>query len=142
MKPLNTIPLIDTFLIQFTCLLVVISTSIYMVRRYKSIGTLNSSRKKEQYLEKRLEKLDVLESSSLAWLASTATKNGFTMESLYGMSHYYYRHCCHAACLASAAAAATAAAAASRYFYLSMLESHQSRPQLMQDHLSLAMDIG
>ena len=142
MKPLNTIPLIDTFLIQFTCLLVVISTSIYMVRRYKSIGTLNSSRKKEQYLEKRLEKLDVLESSSLAWLASTATKNGFTMESLYGMSHYYYRHCCHAACLASAATAATAAAAASRYFYLSMLESHQSRPQLMQDHLSLAMDIG
>ena len=93
-------------------------------------------------MEKRLEKLDVLESSSLAWLASTATKNGFTMESLYGMSHYYYyyRHCCHAACLASAAAAA--AAAASRYFYLSMLESHQSRPQLMQDHLSLAMDIG
>ena len=89
-------------------------------------------------MEKRLEKLDVLESSSLAWLASTATKNGFTMESLYGMSHYYYRHCCHAACLASAAAAA----AASRYFYLSMLESHQSRPQLMQDHLSLAMDIG
>ena len=96
-------------------------------------------------MEKRLEKLDVLESSSLAWLASTATKNGFTMESLYGMSHYYYRHCCHAACLASAAAAAAvavAAAAASRYFYLSMLESHQSRPQLMQDHLSLAMDIG
>ena len=90
-------------------------------------------------MEKRLEKLDVLESSSLAWLASTATKNGFTMESLYGMSHYYYRHCYHAACLASAAAAA---AAASRYFYLSMLESHQSRPQLMQDHLSLAMDIG
>ena len=75
-------------------------------------------------MEKRLEKLDVLESSSLAWLASTATKNGFTMESLYGMSHY------------------SAAAAASRYFYLSMLESHQSRPQLMQDHLSLAMDIG
>ena len=91
-------------------------------------------------MEKRLEKLDVLESSSLAWLASTATKNGFTMESLYGMSHYYYRHCCHAAWLASAAVAA--AAAASRYFYLSMLESHQSRPQLMQDHLSLAMDIG
>ena len=92
-------------------------------------------------MEKRLEKLDVLESSSLAWLASTATKNGFTMESLYGMSHYYYRHhCYHAACVASAAAAA--AAAASRYFYLSMLESHQSRPQLMQDHLSLAMDIG
>ena len=92
-------------------------------------------------MEKRLEKLDVLESSSLAWLASTATKNGFTMESLYGMSHYYYRHhYYHAACVASAAAAA--AAAASRYFYLSMLESHQSRPQLMQDHLSLAMDIG
>ena len=94
-------------------------------------------------MEKRLEKLDVLESSSLAWLASTATKNGFTMESLYGMSHCYYRHWCHTACLASpAATAAAAAAAASRYFYLSMLESHQSRPQLMQDHLSLAMDIG
>ena len=93
-------------------------------------------------MEKRLEKLDVLESSSLAWLASTATKNGFTMESLYGMSHCYYRHWCHTACLASAAATAAAAAAASRYFYLSMLESHQSRPQLMQDHLSLAMDIG
>ena len=77
--------------------------------------------KKEQYLEKRLEKLDVLESSSLAWLASTATKNGFTMESLYGMSHYYY--------------AALAAAAAARYFYLSMLESHQSRPQLMQKYM-------
>ena len=70
-------------------------------------------------MEKRLEKLDVLESSSLAWLASTATKNGFTMESLYGMSHYYYRHCCHAACLASAAAAAAAAVAAAGAFPVS-----------------------
>ena len=139
MKPLNTIPLIDTFLIQFTCLLVVISTSIYMVRRYKSIGTLNSSRKKEQYLEKRLEKLDVLESSSLAcqychkkWLhhGEFIWHVPLLLQALVPYSL--------TACLASAAAAA----AASRYFYLSMLESHQSRPQLMQDHLSLAMDIG
>ncbi len=49
-----------------------------------------AQQKKEQYLEKRLEKLDVLCASLLgeaaAMAASTATKNGFTMESLYGMS--------------------------------------------------------
>ena len=77
-------------------------------------------------MEKRLEKLDVLESS---WLGSTATKNGFTMESLYGMSHYYYSVLPWLPWLLLLLAA--------RYFYLSMLESHQSRPQLMQDHTSL-----
>ena len=56
-----------------------------MIKSYLQLTLLLLLQQEEQYLEKRLEKLDVR-----VFLAA-ATKNGFTMESLYGMSHSFAR---------------------------------------------------